>query len=268
MFRCLSCPLCSMVILIIVLSAIIIIILASAFAGKHSSVLSLDKAPVANLGKNQLLSCYQQIIKTMPLSQMSVTWTKSEVPGVVYQFKNGAVDLENQSPQFKGRATVSSVDLLTGNTSLLLSTVRSQDQGKYTCTVSSSAGGGAVTVDLRAGAFSAPSFTLSNSTLTAVAERWFPKPSVTWTNLNGTVLHGNTSLNSNSAGVYTVDTVLSPINMSNTYILRIENDLKISVSQATLGRVGSSLSRDSQTSLTADTSSSSSGGTPRHSQAS
>ncbi|XP_020776081.2 V-set domain-containing T-cell activation inhibitor 1 [Boleophthalmus pectinirostris] len=225
---------CSMVILIVVFSGIIIIILACTFTGRLSSVLSSDKSPVANLGENQLLSCYLRIVKIIPLSQMSVTWMKSGVSGMVYQFKNGAVDLENQSPQFKGRAALSLVDLRTGNASLFLSAVRNEDQGVYTCTMSSSAGAGAVTVDLHAGAFSAPSFTLSNSSLTAVAERWFPEPNVTWTNLSGTVLHGTTSLNSNSAGVYSVETVLSSINTSNSYILKIENSLKISVSKATV----------------------------------
>ncbi|KAJ0070193.1 hypothetical protein NL108_002521 [Boleophthalmus pectinirostris] len=142
---------CSMVILIVVFSGIIIIILACTFTGRLSSVLSSDKSPVANLGENQLLSCYLRIVKIIPLSQMSVTWMKSGVSGMVYQFKNGAVDLENQSPQFKGRAALSLVDLRTGNASLFLSAVRNEDQGVYTCTMSSSAGAGAVTVDLHAG---------------------------------------------------------------------------------------------------------------------
>ncbi|KAK7913695.1 hypothetical protein WMY93_013906 [Mugilogobius chulae] len=220
----------SMVIIIIACAGIIIIYLAAVFAGRRSSVHTLDKSPVGNLGENQLLSCYLSVAKLPPPSQMSVSWTKSGVSGVVYQLTNGAVDLEKQNEQFKGRTTLSIVDLKTGNASLLLTAVRNQDQGEYTCTVSSRAGAGAVTVTLRTGA---PSFTSSENSLSAVAERWFPEPSVSWSGLNGTV-NGTTSLTNNSAGVYHVETSLAPINRNETYILRIQNDLKISVSRATV----------------------------------
>ncbi|XP_072300050.1 V-set domain-containing T-cell activation inhibitor 1 [Eucyclogobius newberryi] len=225
---------CTMVILIIAFATIIIIILACAFTGRLSNVLSLNKSPVGNLGENQLLSCFLQVNTPAPLSQTSVTWTKSGVSGVVYQVTRGAVALHNQIPQFKGRAALSLDALQKGNASLILSGVRSQDQGEYTCSVSSSTGAGTVTVDLRTGAFSAPSFTFSSSILTAVAERWSPEPNVTWSDLRGAVLPGTTSLNLSSAGVYSVKTSLSPVNTSDTYTLMIENNLKISISQATV----------------------------------
>ncbi|CAL9690679.1 unnamed protein product [Knipowitschia caucasica] len=225
---------CSLLILILLFALIIIIILAFTFTGRLSSVLSFDESPVANLGENHLLSCFLTSDPAPALSRTTVTWTKRGVSGVVFRFQNGAVTLQNQSPQFKGRAALSRDELRTGNASLLLSAVRSQDRGHYTCIVSSSTGGGAVTVELRTGAFSAPSFTLSKKNLTAVAERWFPEPRVTWTDLSDTVLTGTTSLRSTGAGVYRLETTLTSINSSSTFILKIENDLKISVSQATI----------------------------------
>uniref|UniRef100_A0A8C6TIS7 V-set domain containing T cell activation inhibitor 1 n=1 Tax=Neogobius melanostomus TaxID=47308 RepID=A0A8C6TIS7_9GOBI len=194
-----------------IVSGLIIIILARGL----SSVRSFDKSPVASLGENQLLSCYLNMDQTTSLSRMSVTWTKSGVTGVVSEFKNGGTHFEDQNTQFKGRAALFPAALLTGNASLLLSAVRSEDQGQYTCTISSSSGGGTVSVELRTGAFSAPSFTLSKDSLTAVAEQWFPEPSVTWTDQSGIVLNGNTSLKSNSAGVYSKCSAC--FNMINNY---------------------------------------------------
>lgn len=88
---------------------------------------------------------------------MSVTWEKKGLSGNVYRFKDGAADLKNQSPQFKGRANLFPKALVSGNASLLLTAVRSEDKGEYTCSISSSVGGGSVTIHLRtAGEMTAP----------------------------------------------------------------------------------------------------------------
>ena len=111
-----------------------------------SSVLSSNTAPIANLGQDTLLSCY---LFTKVVTRVSVTWDKKDLIGVVYKYKNGAANLQEQNSQFKGRTDLFTDALPTGNASLLLRSVRSSDAGEYTCMLSSSKSGGTVNIHLR-----------------------------------------------------------------------------------------------------------------------
>lgn len=127
-----------------------------------SVVMSTNTAPTANLGQDELLSCFlSTAASSSPASvtKVSVTWEKKN--GLVYKFDNGAPDLVKQDPQFKDRTQLFPTKLVTGNASLLLRNVKSSDEGVYTCTISSSGGGGTVNIDLRtAGRMSLSSFTV------------------------------------------------------------------------------------------------------------
>ncbi|XP_062258686.1 V-set domain-containing T-cell activation inhibitor 1 [Platichthys flesus] len=228
----------SMVALIIIFLAIIILFLSFAFSSS-SAVLSRNTAPIANLGQDTLLSCY---LLTQTVTKVSVTWEKKGLSGVVYKYKNGAATLQDQSSQFKGRTQLFSEALATGNASLLLRNVKHSDEGEYTCSISSSKSGGTVNIHLQTAAFTAPTFTLSNSVLTAHASRWFPIPNVTWLNLDEEVLRGNTTFSASHNKIYSVTSTL-PVNNTDAYICRIENNLVTSVSTATV--TGSAVSEDS-----------------------
>ncbi|KAF3843483.1 hypothetical protein F7725_002332, partial [Dissostichus mawsoni] len=186
---------------------------------------------IANLGEDALLSCYlNSDSQNARLKGVSVSWQKTGVTGLVYQYEDGAPKLSDQNSQFKGRTQLFPDVLLSGNASLLLRRVRGSDAGEYSCSVSSSAGGGKVDINLRTGA---PSFKFSNGVLTAEASRWLPKPTVTWSHNDGQVLSGITNFDENSAGIFSLVSALQPVNVSQTYTCRIQNDLVTAVSTAT-----------------------------------
>ncbi|XP_041662300.1 V-set domain-containing T-cell activation inhibitor 1 [Cheilinus undulatus] len=225
----------SMIVLIVLFSALIILLLALAFSGESSEVSSTNTLPIANLGQDVVLSCFLNVkLELAKLRQVSVTWEKEDLDGLVHRYVDGAADLVDQDSQFKGRTQVFPEALGSGNASLLMRDVRNSDAGQYTCRISSSEGGGMVNIQLRTAAFTAPNFKFSNGVLVAEASRWFPKPNITWSDEAGNVLNGTTSFTQNSAGIYRVVSTVQAVNVSDTYTCRIENELVSAVSKATV----------------------------------
>ncbi|XP_062313649.1 V-set domain-containing T-cell activation inhibitor 1 [Osmerus eperlanus] len=222
----------SMVVLIIVFSALIIIFLSIAgVRGTQGSVESNDTSPVGNLGEDVVLSCSLTLASA---SDVAITWTKKGLSGVVYRYANGAAQLEEQNAQFRDRTQLFTSAAATGSASLLLSSVRVSDEGQYICSVSASRGRGMVTIHLRVAAFSAPTFLIEGvDILTAKAQKWSPKPNVTWMEFNGKILNGNTSFSNNSAGIYNLVSSLQPVTNS-TYSCLIQNSLVKAFSEATI----------------------------------
>ncbi|XP_028993340.1 V-set domain containing T-cell activation inhibitor 1 [Betta splendens] len=227
----------SMVTLILVFSALIILILALTFTKSSPRVMSSDAAPVANLGRDELLSCFLSTSSSAAaLAQVSVTWERKDLSALVYKFDNGAPDLAKQAPQYKDRTQVFPGQLVSGNASLLLRSVRSGDGGVYTCTISSSGGGGTVNINLRAAAFSAPTFNVSGDALRALAGGWLPEPDVTWADAAGRPLSANTSVELSAAGTFSVASALPSVNASSTYTCSIHSRLVAAVSEATVAQ--------------------------------
>ncbi|XP_077473426.1 V-set domain-containing T-cell activation inhibitor 1 isoform X1 [Stigmatopora argus] len=222
-----------MVTLIVVFSAFIILILSLTLSGKLSLVQSLNRLPVANIGKDHILSCFlPQDSEQSTLEKVSVTWRKKSLAGVVYRYEDGAESNGEQDSQFNGRVEIFTDLVVKGNASLLLRRVRLRDAGEYTCSLSHSRGSGNVNIKLRTAAFTAPTFTLSSGVLTANASRWFPRPNATWLDADGNVLPGNTDIIEGSPGIFQVISILQSVNTSDTYTCRIKNDLVASNSEA------------------------------------
>ncbi|XP_077393275.1 V-set domain-containing T-cell activation inhibitor 1 [Festucalex cinctus] len=224
-----------MITLILVFSALIILILSLTLTGRLSLVQSLNRLPVANLGKDHMLSCFVlPDSEQSTLQEVSVTWRKESLTGLVYRYEDGAEINGEQDSQYAGRVEIFSDAVVKGNASLLLRKVRHSDAGEYTCSLSYSGGSGKVNIILRTAAFTAPAFTLSNGVLTAVASRWFPEPNVTWLDADDNVLQGSTDLQQSSAGIFQVVSTLPSVNLSDTYTCRIQNQLVTAHSDATV----------------------------------
>uniref|UniRef100_A0A087YIS5 V-set domain containing T cell activation inhibitor 1 n=1 Tax=Poecilia formosa TaxID=48698 RepID=A0A087YIS5_POEFO len=229
---------CSLVTLNVLLAAFIILILTLAFSKSTSKVVSSNTKPVANLGQDQILSCYVSA-ESQPnrLGEVSVSWEKTDL-GTVYRYENRAPALDGQASAFKGRAQVFPDAVAIGNASLLLRSVRSSDEGEYTCTIRSSVAHGTVSIQLRTAVFSVPTLKFSNNILTSEASSWFPKPDVTWLNQTGNELNANTSFTERSPGIYSLLSTLQSAKVSETYSCRIENSLVVAVTEATISGSG------------------------------
>lgn len=222
--------------LIVMFSVAIILIFALTFTRQTTEALSSNTKPIGNVGEDLVLDCflYSNVLGLETFTQVTVTWTKAGSEGEVYAYRDGAPQLQNQAPQFRGRAQLFQDSVGQGNASLLIRSVRLSDRGDYTCSIDSSDGGGEVGIQLRTAAFTAPTFTFSNGTLTAVASRWFPKPNVTWLNQTGSVLQGGTTFDLNPAGIYGLVSTLQVPRLFETYSCMIENQFVIAVGEATV----------------------------------
>lgn len=121
----------------------------SSRTGHASTVVTQNLFPVANLGQDELLSCQMVDDTETTFTKVSVIWEKTGIQGFVYRYWYGAPYLENQNLEFRGRTQLFPDALLGGNASLLLRSVRAEDEGVYTCTTDSSTGGGKVNIHLR-----------------------------------------------------------------------------------------------------------------------
>ncbi|XP_049585125.1 V-set domain-containing T-cell activation inhibitor 1 isoform X3 [Syngnathus scovelli] len=233
-----------MITLTVVFSALIILIVSLSLSGRLLLVQSLNRLPVANLDQDHMLSCFLTVDSEQSLLQdVSVTWTKESLTGIIYSYEDGAESNDEQDSQYSGRVQIFSDMVIKGNASLLLRKVRRTDAGEYACLLSHSGGTGKVNIILRTAAFTAPTFTLSNGALTAEATRWFPKPNVTWLDASNNVLQGSTDVQQSSAGIFRVASTLQLVNVSDTYTCRIQNDLVAAHSDATV-TTGSSVTNE------------------------
>uniref|UniRef100_W5MZ47 V-set domain containing T cell activation inhibitor 1 n=2 Tax=Lepisosteus oculatus TaxID=7918 RepID=W5MZ47_LEPOC len=227
----------SMIVLIVVIAGLIIFILALAFSrAQPSTVGSPNPYPVGNINDAVVLGCKFNPLNTngKGVTQIAITWEKEGLTGVVYKYANAVGQQQTQNPDFINRAQLFPDVISNGNASLLLRSVQVKDEGLYKCSVSASNGQGEVNIHLRVAAYSSPTFTTPNKTLKAVAQRWYPRPSVTWTNSEGTDLNASTSFISNPAGIVEVTSALTNFNVSDVLTCTIGNSLVKSVSQATV----------------------------------
>lgn len=121
------------------------------FQVSQDSVVTSTPFPVGNLGQDVILDCKFQTKSSQLSSDVSITWQKEGLSGVVYQYQNNVDHLQEQNPQFKNRVKLFPDAIPTGNASLLMRTVRMQDEGVYRCSVTTPGVTGSVGIHLRVG---------------------------------------------------------------------------------------------------------------------
>ena len=123
-----------------------------------------NRFPVANLGEEVLLSCQLTPAESpQVMGDVAVAWTKANLSGVVYKYKDGAPQLADQNPQFSGRTSVFPNAVARGNGSLLMAAVRRADDGVYTCSIDADTGAGSVDIHLRIAGRSSPASSVMNT---------------------------------------------------------------------------------------------------------
>ncbi|XP_063804800.1 V-set domain-containing T-cell activation inhibitor 1-like isoform X2 [Pseudophryne corroboree] len=174
-------PFISMIAIIILLVGVIALIIGLSVSGNSTTNDVTTVNAVGQIGKDVILSC----TFTPDVKQSSnVLWERVGLPGNVYNYQNGKISLTNQSPLYKGRASLFLNQLAAGNASLQLSNVQLTDTGVYRCTITNSNGSGQNILSLNVGAFSAITMTnISETTLRCASLIWLPKPTVTWQNI-------------------------------------------------------------------------------------
>lgn len=88
------------------------------FQVSQGTVESSSPSTVGNIDKDVVLDCrFLSNSGNEQLSDVSITWLKDAVSGVVYEYKNKATQLQRQNNQFKNRAQLFSDAISTGNAS-------------------------------------------------------------------------------------------------------------------------------------------------------
>uniref|UniRef100_A0A8C1KXJ0 V-set domain containing T cell activation inhibitor 1 n=1 Tax=Cyprinus carpio TaxID=7962 RepID=A0A8C1KXJ0_CYPCA len=207
------------------------------FQVSQGTVESRSPSTVGNLAEDVVLDCrFFSNSGKEQFSDVSVTWLKDSVSGVVYEYKNKAAQLQGQNARFKNRAQLFSDAMSVGNASLLLRNVKLEDEGVYRCSVNAPKVSGTTSVNLRVAAFSAPTFTQQkDGSLFAQADKWFPQPEVSWLSQSGQLLNSSTQFINNTAGIVRVASVLKdPVKEDDTYTCLIQNSLVKAISEATI----------------------------------
>lgn len=82
---------------------------------------------------NILLPC--DLMSNNTAENMTVTWKLNSTDRQVHRYKGGRDMNDRQCPDYKGRTTLSKLDLNTGNASLKLANVTMADGVEYICSI-------------------------------------------------------------------------------------------------------------------------------------
>ncbi|XP_068127101.1 V-set domain-containing T-cell activation inhibitor 1-like isoform X2 [Hyperolius riggenbachi] len=212
-----------MIAIIVLLLFVIALIIGLSVAGNSTVNDVTTSNAVGQIGTNAILGC---TFTPDPKQASNVLWEKDGMTGNVYKYENGKASLKDQNSQFTSRTALFLDQLTSGNASLKISNVQLADAGVYKCTITNSKGTGSNKLTLNVGAFSPLTLTnTSGSTLQCSSSSWYPSPTVSWLNSNGTNINASTQIVSGLGVTVDVLSTFSGAVLEEQYTCIIQNNL-------------------------------------------
>uniref|UniRef100_A0A8B9HU17 Ig-like domain-containing protein n=1 Tax=Astyanax mexicanus TaxID=7994 RepID=A0A8B9HU17_ASTMX len=179
-------------------------------------------------GGNATLGC--SFSASLNINSLIVNWQYGDT--VVHSFYLGKDQLERQGANYRGRTHLFKEELLKGNASLLLTAVRSEDVGDYTCHITNEQGSTSEKIKvIMAAPFDEPLLSLQPTcdsiNITVTVSNGYPEPEFKWHDSSGRELNQTqSSVLLDSRGRYQVS---STINFQSNSIETISVEIKLEV---------------------------------------
>ncbi|KAG9283674.1 CD276 antigen-like [Astyanax mexicanus] len=179
-------------------------------------------------GGNATLGC--SFSASLNINSLIVNWQYGDT--VVHSFYLGKDQLERQGANYRGRTYLFKEELLKGNASLLLTAVRSEDVGDYTCHITNEQGSTSEKIKvILAAPFDEPLLSLQPTcdsiNITVTVSNGYPEPEFKWHDSSGRELNQTqSSVLLDSRGRYQVS---STINFQSNSIETISVEIKLEV---------------------------------------
>ncbi|XP_030643685.1 CD276 antigen-like [Chanos chanos] len=208
-------------------------LLCSSSGSKAEFKVSVPNTPqVALHGQSVILSCSFSVGTSWELSSTVIIWKRGLE--VIHDFHHSQDQLDWQSPHFASRTSLFTSEIKNGNASLKLDRTTPEDEGIYSCSVSTDMGSQKQSFHLKIAAhYPEPHLQLSKTThginLFMKSEGGYPAPTLLWLNestedlTNHTVTHLTQDTHTKLYNVYSTLTLTGVTNLFLTFVLRNED---------------------------------------------
>ncbi|XP_067865485.1 butyrophilin subfamily 1 member A1-like [Heterodontus francisci] len=146
---------------------------------------------VTAVGATVVLEC--QLIPIVPQADIEIRWTKGD--GLVHLYRFGMDENAGQHGSYQGRTQLFASEFKSGNVSLMLTNVDVSDEGEYKCFVDiPTLGNEDAVIYLNVTSLGEPpsinlnKYTGSGILLQCESQRWFPVPTVEWSDKDSKTL--------------------------------------------------------------------------------
>ncbi|XP_029932754.1 butyrophilin subfamily 3 member A2-like [Myripristis murdjan] len=203
---------------------VVALLLTNTCAGESQLIGPLQPI-VAMIGHDVILPC--QLDPAEDATVMTVEWARPDLePRFVHVLHDGLELDEKKYHLYMGRTSLLNNQLMYGDVSLKLATVKLSDEGKYKCFIPTLSK--EMLIDLVVGAASSPVLTINKDTSAVVldceSKGWHPKPELFWLDGEGNLLPaGAPETVRGPDGLYTVSSrVTVEKSHSNSYTCRVQ----------------------------------------------
>ncbi|XP_038588548.1 butyrophilin subfamily 1 member A1-like isoform X3 [Micropterus salmoides] len=207
-------------------SVLLFIFLLIQSVGAQSELTCSHQPVVALAGGDVILPCHLE--PAVSASSDTVVWTRPGLePEYVHVHKDGRLIFQRQNPSYHYRTRLFADELMKGNVSLKIFSVKISDAGRYYCFLESMQK--EASIQLTVGAVSSPiiqvvSDNSSSVVLQCDSEGWYPEPEVFWLDGEGNLLSaGPTETVRGPDDLYTVSSrVTVEKRHSNNFTCRVQ----------------------------------------------